>query len=769
MNIREKVLSQLKGTEYISFDIYDTLLFRMVRFPSQIFEKTYERAPELFPDYIVSYEWGQIRIYAEKCAKEKKNGGEVSLADIYAMLPEIIREPDKILRAELETERENTFPNPEMAQLLYELKKKYGKRIILTSDMYLSKDELQGILEYCGVNMSWIEEIFVSSAWGASKKNGKLYKQVEERLCCRPEQILHIGDNWGSDYVNAKAAGWKSVYYPLISEAECRYPYLGYERECYGDIGREIYAMRILAAECHDRTGDEKDWFEMGAMAMGPLFTYAAEWVLDVAEKNHIQNIYPMMRDGYFLMILLQNAAKERGWKGIIEPMYISREALYPPLCSVLKESDVRCILNTKYMTVGKVIDLFGLITEEWSFLEKYREQSLESCKDIRAGTSSVEQEIKGHLLDDGSIHRLRAQNAEADEKLWQYLVSLGIDKKNYITFDVGWKGTTQNAIERLAKKRGAAGKGLHLLVTGREGVLINRNLDDGTDIRGYAGNFGGDARISSSMRVEVFEVFLLCREGTTVKYRYEGEKVVPVSKDLEYEEGELKKSEMAQKGIMSFQKLYFQMRKYSKRIERQNPGDMLRIAARLAMMPTRREAKLIGSMVCEQNIGINKKWQLIEPNSVEKYGKYGFNEFTRKYARPLEWYEGMDAVLDGLIYYKRGMFRLREEVQYRYAMYVERTCRRFEHFVLVGAGQHARTFFMMLNMMDETERVEFIVDNNASLQGDFLYGKEICSFSQISASGCYVITALKRETAAELSVQIKKLDENYVVYDIYS
>lgn len=770
MNIRETVLSQLERTEYISFDIYDTLLFRMVRFPSQIFEKTYEKAPELFPDYITPCEWEGIRVQAERCARERWQGGELTLTDIYAALPKIIKEPDKIMRAELETEKENTFLNPETAKLLYELKEKYGKRIILTSDMYLSEDELRDILEFCGMDMSFVKEIFVSSAWGMSKKNGGLYKCVREQLHCLPEQILHIGDNWTADYVNAKRAGWKSVYYPLISEAEYRYPYLGYERECYGDIGREIYTMRLMAAECHDRAVDEKDWFEMGAMTMGPLFTYAAEWVLDLAEQYDIHNIYPIMREGHFLTILLKDAAKERGWKGRIEPMYISRRALYPALLSVLKKSDVQRILNTKYITVKKILELFDLNEAKWDWLRPYQDYRLEDCRDMYDGDICIEEKVRKCLLSENMIQHVRIKHKDADEGLWAYLTSLKVDREDYITFDVGWKGSTQNALERLAKKRGAVARGLHLLVIGRESLLKNGNLEDGADIRGYISNFGESFRLTERICEETFEMFLMCREGATTGYALTGEEVCPVCAPAPYEEAQNKKIEAAQAGIHNFQRVYFSLRKGHKQIAEQKREELLKIAARLSFMPTRKEAGLIGSIRCEENLAAEGTWELIDRRGFERYVKLGYNTFTHAgYARPIEWYQGMDALADGLVYYKNEMFRLRNGIGYQYAMYAERICRRFKRFALVGAGARCRTLFMALSLMNEMDRVEFVADNDAVLQGDHIYGKEIYPLSQPSVSGCYVITPMNRAVIQQLREQLRAENEEYRIYDVHS
>ncbi|NEO80207.1 HAD-IA family hydrolase [Moorena sp. SIO4G3] len=49
------------------------------------------------------------------------------------------------------------------------------------------------------------EKLFLSSTIGKNKFRGDIYGYVVEQLGCNPEDILHIGDNYQSDILNAKA------------------------------------------------------------------------------------------------------------------------------------------------------------------------------------------------------------------------------------------------------------------------------------------------------------------------------------------------------------------------------------------------------------------------------------------------------------------------------------------------------------------------------------------------------------------------------------
>lgn len=766
----EEITGQLTDIDYVSFDIYDTLLLRMVRVPSQIFDKMYEDAPEFFPRHISSCEWRHMRTCAETRAKEKKKGGEITLEDIYREIPAIITNPAKVMELELRTEQKNTYLNPEIMSLLNAIKAKHGKRVILVSDMYLIQRDIKAVLQFCGMDIGLIDGIFISSECGARKDNGSLFLYVSGKLYCKPERILHIGDNWKADYWNARKAGWQSVHYPLISEACYRYPYLGYEKEFYGDIGREIYAMRILAAHECSLEGEEKEWFEMGAMALGPLLTYTAEWVLDLAEEREIRNIYPMMREGRFLTILLKRAAQERGWDGCLEPMYISRRALYPALNSVIRKKDIESILASKYMTVRKAFALLGLDWEGREYLEPYAEWNLQSCKDIFVDGASIYQKIAADLKSESTLQTIREKNREADRDIWDYFVSLKMDRENYITVDIGWKGTSQNAIQRICRNRQGTGRGLHLLVMERTALFKAQNLEEGADIRGFTGNLWGNYKRGSTILDAVFETFFVNSDKTTIGYVQRGGKACPVCQFVEYGGKQDRMTRAAQRGILSFQEIYFQLKRQNVQIPEQNREELYKIAARLVAMPTRREAKRIGAMVHDENFGTDRRWRLIDAEKLRQYESLGYNEFVhKKYARNIEWYEGMDSCLDGLKFYKTAMFHMRDSISYEYAMYAERIYARFESFVLVGAGLRARLLLLFLNLMDAIERIEFLADNDETMQKEMVYGIGVFPIEKKSDSKCYCLTSMQKTVIEELTAQLRDREPDAAIYTIYS
>ena len=57
-----------------------------------------------------------------------------------------------------------------------------------------------------------MDRVFVSNEVGLTKATGNLYQYVKSELNVKPKEILHIGDNFWSDYKNAEDKGFRAVF-----------------------------------------------------------------------------------------------------------------------------------------------------------------------------------------------------------------------------------------------------------------------------------------------------------------------------------------------------------------------------------------------------------------------------------------------------------------------------------------------------------------------------------------------------------------------------
>ncbi len=196
------IISKVKKYDYVSFDIFDTLLKRKVSHPSDVFALVGERYKNT--------EFKNKRIMAEKVARKHVSGEEVTLEDIYKELGD---EYEDYKRYELQTEIELLSANPPLYEV-YQYCREQGKHIIITSDMYLPESFLNKILHKNGIEY---ERCFVSSEYGVQKITGNLFRKELEVLHISPSEIIHIGDSIRADAIGAWRAGIKFVLIPKAS------------------------------------------------------------------------------------------------------------------------------------------------------------------------------------------------------------------------------------------------------------------------------------------------------------------------------------------------------------------------------------------------------------------------------------------------------------------------------------------------------------------------------------------------------------------------
>lgn len=203
----QQLIERLATFDVVSFDIFDTLLFRRVNKPTDVFSLVEQRlSVPGFAQYRAESEW---RARQEK--HEKGGSWEVTFSEIYAQMSKYsAAQRTQLQQAELSIENEQLYPNPVMQQLVEELLAK-GIAVFAISDMYFGQETLTQLLLHCGFPP--FSRIYVSSEEGVSKSEGTLFKRVEELERWKRKRVAHIGDNFYSDVLRANENGIHGIHY----------------------------------------------------------------------------------------------------------------------------------------------------------------------------------------------------------------------------------------------------------------------------------------------------------------------------------------------------------------------------------------------------------------------------------------------------------------------------------------------------------------------------------------------------------------------------
>lgn len=408
-------------SDIVSFDVFDTLIFRPFDSPKSVFYLVGEKLG--CPDF------RNIRISAEAAARKKCRNGEAGISDIYRVIHELTGIPAEAgMKAELETELEICCVNPFMLDV-WSLVRKNGKKIIVTSDMYLPSEFIGRMLEKNG--FSGYENIFVSCEHFCGKYDGSLFHKVKEQY--GGLTISHVGDNYNSDVKSAEKSGISPVYYPNVNASgnKFRTNDMSY---IIGSAYRGIVNNRLYC-------GKEKYLlqYEFGYRCGGIIALGYCSFIHKHYSEKNADKILFFSRDGYVLKKIYDKLYPDDN----SEYFYWSRAAA-AKLGAELFPSDyfrrfVYQKVNSGY-SISEIQRAMGI--EDMSFgIPSHELLTSENADRLCSEMKKQFDDIIAHYSD---------MNAAFSEKLHHSLK----DCKNILTVDCGWAGSGSIVFEAVANRK---------------------------------------------------------------------------------------------------------------------------------------------------------------------------------------------------------------------------------------------------------------------------------------------------------------------------
>lgn len=481
----------------VSFDIFDTLITRPFYEPLDMFRIMDKDYRELTHND-VGINFSKIRVISENICRENKRKTdpecqEVTLDEIYDTIHtqyEINKDVlEKLKKKECEYEirfckRRDTIHE------LYELALDMGKKVIFTSDMYLPEDVIVKILKENGYTE--YTKLYLSSTVKKIKWTGDLYRHVFKDMGLEPGEMIHMGDNFESDYKRAKELGMNSIHIPKTIDIMTKTNYTNNLAQplikslpFWRDNAESIRfmgircMMAVVANKLFDnpfktfdhRTDFNSDPYLIGYYALGMYVYGVTKWILDETNDSY-DKVSFMARDGYLILEsykimkeLYSNPASE-------EYLYVSRKALIPVMIvdklDFYKLSEIIEIQTHSPKNVIKYVKNILDIDEEK--LEKLcKEQNISYTKKFQ-NNEEFNRYIK--ILVDNFYDE--ARHKEKREKLKEYFNKIMGDKP--ATFDVGYSGRPEFYLTHLC------GKSIDTL-------FLNINRDDALEYS-KVGNF---------------------------------------------------------------------------------------------------------------------------------------------------------------------------------------------------------------------------------------------------------------------------------------
>ncbi len=520
--------------EVISFDIFDTLVKRNVALPEHVHRLVQKEFLEQTGTEIPAYP--RYRTEAEDRARKHTDKEEISLDDIFSFLHEIPEEwKNRLKQIERQTEIAVCTPSPKM-KAVYEKALRDGKKIIITSDMYLDEETIRKILHKCGYDT--YEKLYLSSSYGLCKSRGSIYEVIQKDYAACKGRILHIGDNVKGDYVVPKKKGFSAL---LIDGQESS---LKFWKKKDRRVENQFLYERLYSFLNNHASSDYNDAMSIGYEILGPMLFGYCKWLFERIRVDKIDKIFFLSREGKIIQEAFQTLYPQCDIEQTY--LYVSRQALVVPQFAHAADFDE---MADKFQSLANDA-LVDMISDICGFDQAvFREKLLSIGVDGSWKIARVPDEKKEDLY--YIIQELGRNNFQRQE---EYIVAYLQENNvvgNVAIVDIGWLGTMQRALQQYILDKDTKLYGYYLGV---------RNIkDDDYYARllrsGYLFDVGHNTDFNLMMRftTEIIEMLFLNAEGSVLRYTASRESIAPVLSETEFGREEIEFIMTAQSAAFNF------------------------------------------------------------------------------------------------------------------------------------------------------------------------------------------------------------------------
>ena len=612
----EQLLDRWADLSCLSLDCFDTLLWRDVHAPRDLFHALPETS-------IVQ------RIAAESQARKavanKGRGNEVTIAQIYGQMLSKgdKRQIEAAIEAELAAEARHCFGFVPIIRLMQQARER-GLKIIIVSDTYLDAGQLRGLIaKSAGEDVAeLIDEVFCSSHFGKAKAQG-LYEDVLRKLKLQPEAILHIGDNAAADVEGVRPFGVNAVHLKQFCDATNRRLRLkssidGIVHPAARETACRILPHRATVSLVEPKVEDRAE--RLGLSALGPVFHGFERWLqaeaAQLAEQNggKVHWLF-MMRDGHLPRLVHAQTRPDADGHAIEISRFTATAA------SFTNEATLTDFIDEDLGVGAEILARQLLIPQD---------QIEAICGDLAPADArrALQKELKAGSRRKSIIRTSRAFAGRMVEHVRKTVQPARGD--TLMMIDLGYNGTVQNRIDALLQER------LGVRVAGR--YLVLREVSrPGLDKRGFLSADHYDPFTLEAMcsNVAVIEQLATSAEGSVVDYAEDGAPIRRAS-DIDRTQSEIR--ERVQAGCLQFEREAWSAHvRSSSAIE----ADLWRRGAanvlmRLMFLPMPEELSVIEAFEHDINLGTSQTTGLFDKahshRALRERGLFYMNASERMY-----------------------------------------------------------------------------------------------------------------------------------------
>jgi FMN phosphatase YigB (HAD superfamily) len=468
-----------------TFDVFDTLLTRVVEPPQLLWAEVGRRARE---EGITTLDAEAFRRLRRDAAGHIRTlGRQPILEEVYDVLGERLGlahgQRVRLLDLEFAVEEEAIRGIPAGRRLVEVARAlRPGEPIIFISDMHLPSTFLRRQLERHGCWQAG-DRLWVSGEVGVRKADTRLFLVVRQFEDLMAEPLVHVGNNLVTDWIAARWAGFDVR--PFTGAMPNRYE--GRLASCakHADdvCGWMAGAARLTRLELPEDDAPEsvRALREVAASVVGPFLASYCLWLLRRATEEKLERLYFISRDGEVLWQTCRALAEALGVSVELRYLYGGRLSWQRPALAI--DADEAAIVSLVERTLfGYTVVRPSGVAVRFGLPPDFVHQALTATRPPGAAADDAplspreRTELHAWLTSRQGMDAIRAAAEAALPPTLAYLRQEGLlDGTPWALVDVGWRGTTVRTLNKLL--RAAGGEDARVFFTGYVGEPGEKRL----------------------------------------------------------------------------------------------------------------------------------------------------------------------------------------------------------------------------------------------------------------------------------------------------
>ena len=346
-----------------SFDVFDTVLTRLIGQPSSLFILLGHRLARDGNWPHSAEQFAAARVTAESQARQHSNPRDVTLREIYQQLvfsrglsPQTA-DVYSTLEIQLESELIRVVP---AARDAIDAARAAKSQIAFISDTYLPSEVIRHWLTQQGL-ATQKDAVWVSSEYGLTKASGELFRLIR-RESSVPPVWRHVGDHPQSDLAVPRALGIEARLWNACQLTR-------YERLMESHTGNTAGLSSLLAGAARwlrishpAATEMQAGLRDIAAGVAGPVLWAFVSWVLMAAQREGLRRIWFTARDGQVMLRMARRIAPKLGINVETGYLYAGRQVVHlPGLRQVDKQALWWMTMDCGIMSASALLERVGL------------------------------------------------------------------------------------------------------------------------------------------------------------------------------------------------------------------------------------------------------------------------------------------------------------------------------------------------------------------------------------------------------------------------